>query len=461
MFIGREAELKTLEKQFAAPSRAAVLVYGKRRVGKSTLISQAAKSFHGTVIEHLCVQSTFRGNLELLCRSVGKSLGLPTLRFEYLSDLFDFLKARGEPVLLVIDEYQYMKESLKGSEVDSYFQAVIDSLPEHVKLVLCGSYVTVMRELLEEDNPLFGRFTSILHVQEFDYYNAARFFPDKRPYEKTAYYGLFGGSPFVLASLDYALPPEENMIRLLLPETGILRTHIESVMLKEVQRAFDMRILEALGNGRKRYSEIQSVVGAQSSGLLDKQLKNLMNMETIRKVSPVNRRNDKKKQFYEISDNLMRLYFAYVFGNAAQQASLGERAFFDSEVASSIAQFVDRRFEDIAQQYFMRQARAGHLPGVHDLGSFWYDDPATRTNGEFDCVLDRGSCLDFYECKRFDRPMTDAECESEAAQVRAIPSAIIGAIGFVCTGGFAFETGDYRLVTGNDLYSAGLGALPR
>ncbi len=456
MFVGREKELGIFEEQFSSPSKTAVLVYGKRRVGKSTLISKAAKSFEGTVVEHLCVQSTFEGNIELLCRSVSKSLGLPQLRFNSLYDLFDFLKSREEPLLIVIDEYQYLKESLKGAQIDSYFQAIIDTLPPHIKLVLCGSYITVMRELLEEGNPLFGRFTAILHVEEFDYYDAARFFPDKSPYEKAAYYGMFGGSPYVLSILNYDKTPAENMVELLLPETGLLRTHIENVMLKEIQRAFDVRILEALGNGKKRYSEIRAIVGEQSNGLLDKQLKNLLNMETIRKTSPINRRSDKKKQFYEISDNLMRLYFAFLFGNAAPLANLGERAFYESEIAPSLRQFVDRRFESIALQYFKRLARAGRLKGARDFGSYWYDDPTTKTNGEFDCVLDRGSTFDFYESKRFDRPMKRAECDAEAMQVHAIPDVRVGAIGFICTGGFDFSSEDYHLIEGEDLYAEDL-----
>lgn len=453
MFVGREKELASLEGQFSSRDRTAVLVYGKRRVGKSTLISQAAKKFGGVAIEHLCAQTSFSGNLDLLCRSIGVSLGIPGLRFGHLLDLFDFLKSRDDPILLVIDEYQYLKESLPGNEVDSLFQGIIDSLPANVKLVLCGSYVTVMRELLEEGNPLFGRFTAILHVEEFDYYDAARFCPEKSSYEKAAFYGLFGGSPFVLGTLDYGLTPGENMVGLLLPETGVLRTHVESVMLKEVQRAFDVRILDALGNGRKRYSEIQSMIGKQSNGLLDKQLKNLMNMETIRKVSPVNRRNDKKKQFYEISDNLMRLYFAYVFGNSAPLANLGEVAFYESQVAPSVGQFADRRFEDIALQYFRRLARTGRLSGVLDFGAYWYDDPATKTNGEFDCVLNRDGVFDFYECKRFDRPMTREECLAEEDQVRSIPGVVLGNVDFICTGGFDFSSRKYHLVTGDDLYA--------
>ena len=148
MFHGRKKELEQLRKQFDSQDKAAVLVYGKRRIGKSTLIREASKRFQGTVIYHLCVESTFEGNLDLLARSMAQALDLPSMRFDTLFDLFDFLKARERPVLLVIDEYQYFKSSLRGKELDSMFQAIIDTFPNSIKLVLCGSYVTMMRELL-------------------------------------------------------------------------------------------------------------------------------------------------------------------------------------------------------------------------------------------------------------------------------------------------------------------------
>ena len=452
MFVGREKELSDIGKELSSWERkTAILIYGKRRVGKSTLINQASKDFDGIIINHLCVASTFEGNLELIYRSVSKALGLPPIHFDSLSALMDFLAKQEKKILFIIDEYPYLKQSKKQNEVDSYMQTIIDRLPANVKLVLCGSYITIMKELLSEGNPLFGRFSLIQHVKDFDYYDSSKFYPELSIMDKVAYYAIFGGCPFVLENLEYGASIEDNIIKFLLAENGIIRSHIENIMLNGIKKAFDTRILEALGNGKKRYSEIADVLKIKETGLLEKQLKILLNMETIQKTEPINRRNDKKKKFYEIVDNLMRFYFAFIFGNSGRISRIGGEQFFRMNIAGEkIRQFISRRFEGIALQYFHRMSGTGEFAEIEDYGSYWYDDPKSKKNGEFDCVVKRkGELFDFYECKYFDRKMTLAECQAEEAQIRQQSGIMPSKIGFICTGGFDFS-GKYILI--NDLY---------
>ena len=455
MFIGREKELNALSAELSSwEKKTAVLIYGKRRVGKSTLINEAAKVFDGIVVNHLCVTSTFEGNLELIYKSVSESLSLPNIRFDSLFAMMDYLKTLDKKILLIIDEYPYLKQTKKKNEVDSYMQAVIDRLPENVKLILCGSYITIMKELLTEDNPLFGRFSLIQHIHDFDYYDAAKFYPDLPVREKAAFYGVFGGCPYVLENLETDKSVKDNVIRLLLPETGLIRSHIENVILKEIQKSFDARILESLGNGKKKYTEIRDQLGGSETGLLDKQLKILLDMETIQKTEPINRRNDKKKQFYEITDNLMRFYFSFIFGTAGTITRIGEEQYYARNIEETLEQFTSRRFEGIVLQYFHRMAVQGKYPDIEDFGSYWYDDPVNRTNGEFDCVIKRtGDLYDFYECKYFDRPMTLKECEQEKDQLRKMQGIEVTGIGFVCAGGFDFKSKtDLILIDGEALY---------
>lgn len=112
------------------------------------------------------------------------------------------------------------------------------------------------KEPLVEDHPLFGRFSLIQHIHDFDYWDASQFYPNLSVREKVAFYGVFGGCPYVLENLEIDKPLKDNIIRPLLPETGIIRSHVENVMLKEIQKSFDARILDSLVNGKKKYTEM-------------------------------------------------------------------------------------------------------------------------------------------------------------------------------------------------------------
>ena len=453
MFIGRKKEKAQLNEQFKSPQKTVVLVYGKRRIGKSTLIQEAGKEFEGTVINHLCVKSSFEGNLELLCRSIMLSLDLPqTLTFATLFDLFDFLKKQDKRILLILDEYQYFKESKKDREVDSMMQAIIDFLPANIKLVFCGSYISIMKELLEEENPLFGRFTLVLKLEEFNYLEAAQFAPALSVREKIKFYSVFGGSPYVLSNLNYEKTPEENIKNLLLNENSLLRTYIENVMIKEIQKAYDIRILQITGNGKKRFKEIASHLGLSETSLLDKQLKNLLAMETITKTFPINKKNDKKKVFYEIKDNLMRFYFSFIFANQTLISKFGTGGFFEKYVKPGLDTFISLRFENIVNQYFMLQAQKGKLQETEDFGTYWYDNKEAGTNGQFDCVLKEKDGYAFYEAKFFKNPMTEHQCKKEEEQIKQIPEITPKRVGFVCSAGFDFSGKKYDLISGEDLY---------
>lgn len=451
-FLGRKKELLELQEELSSSKKSAVLIYGKRRVGKSALIQKSTENFDGTIISFLCIKSTFEGNLRLLSKSVCESLSLPEINFKTIFDLFDFLKKLDKKILVVLDEYQNLKETLKEKEVDSIIQSIIDNFSENMKIILCGSYISIIKELLKEDNPLFGRFTKIIKLEEFDYLDSALFYPELAEREKIEFYSVFGGSPYVLSNLDFSKSLEENIITKLINQNSILRTYIENVMLKEIQKSFDTRILESLGNGKKRFNEILNFTGGNDSSLLDKQLKNLLNMETISKVSPINKKDDKKKQFYEINDNLMRFYFAYIFGNDNLIMKFGEEHFFRNKILPSLGTFVSLRFEKIAIQFFMRLARLGKLDDVEDFGSYWYDDKTSGKNGQFDCVLKTKSGYDFYEVKFFKNPMTLPQCKEEEAQVKQITGLKKGKVGFICSAGFDFTSDEYVLFGAKDLY---------
>lgn len=175
MFIGREKELECLRKELRKDRKSAILLYGRRRVGKTRLIDEALKGIDDQlVIFHEFHKVTLFQNLTDFSSSIAEGLGYPMLPpFTSLADAFSFIASQGKRVIVVMDEYCDLTTYAKKGEVDSYMRTVVDRLSNTVSVVLMGSALKVMQSLLEEENPLFGRFTLSMRLKEFDYFDSS------------------------------------------------------------------------------------------------------------------------------------------------------------------------------------------------------------------------------------------------------------------------------------------------
>lgn len=454
MFIGREKEISQLKAILNREQKSTALIYGKRRIGKSCLITEVLKSCDCRIVYYECLNASLEENLLYFEARIRTGFNNRFLHFESFDDAFQFLDSVGEKIIVVLDEYSYLKANREKNYVDSLFQRIIDRMSSNIRLVLLGSFVGVMRELLEEENPLFGRFSLVMHLRALDYYDSSKFYPLKTVREKTEFYGIFGGNPFVNAEIDPAEDLQTNIIRLILNPNSSVRSYLENVLLSELSKAGPANmILSTLANGKKKYSEISSRIRSDVPGTLDKQLKNLIVMDVLRKKYPINKPNDRKKSMYEISDNLTRFYYAYIFSNRDVIRTIGEQAFYELVIQPTIDTFLSYRLEETAREYFERQVQCGNLSGVYDIGTYWYDDPAERKNGEFDCVLKHKTTYSFYEVKNYSEPLRQSVCEAEVKEVRRLAETFdVEKIGFIALSGFDFSSDKYDLIPAEKMY---------
>ena len=454
MFIARGEELAKLRSAMQQTNSAS-LVYGKRRIGKTRLIQEALRKQDYTVVYYECFKGTMRENVDAFVRLL-QSLHLITFysSFPGFPDLFAYLNTIPRPLIIVIDEYPYLSTFEKTETVDSVFQTVIDQHLANIHLVLSGSQISIMKNLLQEGNALYGRFSVILHLRELDYKDAALFYPSKTPYEKIAFYSVFGGSPFILQELKETETLEQNIKRTVLNESSPVSLYVSNLLLTDYAGTANAeRILAVLGNGKKKYSELEKTLQTNSTGNLAKQLKLMQATELIQPVFPINRPDDAKKKFYEINDNLLRFYFTYLYHSRSALQMTGAAAFFDQAVSPTLLKsYVPRRFEDICRQFFSRLAKNGQLPGITDIGTFYYDDPAERRNGEFDVALAFGNQYRIFESKCTEKPLPLSDIHKEAAQIFAIDSLSIAQLGFVSVNGFEKKPEGNLYYDGEDLY---------
>lgn len=455
MFVARTEELSQLTEAMEKAGSAS-LVYGKRRVGKTRLIREALKRQNHTALYYECVKGTAKDNIDGFSRVLSENGVLPfSTSFHSFQDIFAFLNTLPGRFVVVIDEYPYLSTFADHRSVDSVFQSIIDNRLGNISLVLSGSQISIMKGLLTEGNALYGRFGLAILLRELDYFEASAFYPSKTVYEKIAFYSVFGGSPFVLQQLREENSLEENIIRTILAENSAVHMYASNILLSDYSNAVNAeRILAALANGRKKYSELENRLYGSHTGALAKQLKSLTSMELLRLNSPINRPRDVKKRFYEINDNLMRFFYTFVYPNKSALQMIGPRAFFRQIISPVLLKdFVPRRFEEICRMYFSRLARAGRLPGITNIGTYYYDDPARRQNGEFDIALAFGNMYQIFDSKYYTKPMTADEVHLEAAQVREIKDLTVTELGFIAVNGFEEKEDGYHYIDGEELYT--------
>lgn len=423
-FIGRTKEQEKLLAQLSSPIQNAALLYGRRRVGKSELILHTMRqASDARTIYYECRQTTTENNTKNLSEVIAEAFDMPPLAFSDIEAALRFVfdRATGEKIVLAIDEYPYLRDVVKG--MDSILQVLLDEYRDrsHLSLILCGSYVEVMKSLLERDNPLYGRIDLKINLQPMDYYESAQFYPERSCEDKVRLFSVFGGIPYYNRLIDKNVSVRENLIHLILEPNARLEDEVPSHLLSEISKIGNAHeIFSALADGHARYRDILSQSHVSSGATLVNVLNRLIGMQLVQRRSPINDPNNKKRTSYVICDGLSKFYYRYVFRYLSQRSVLDPEVYYDRYVNDDFeTQFVPRAFEEVCRQYLVRQNHMGNSEPPFDLiGTYSYDDPVTRTNGEFDVVTKDPLGYSFYEAKFRTTPITQRMIEDEIEQVQ-------------------------------------------
>ena len=403
MFYGRENERKKLCTMFHSDGQMISLIYGRRRIGKSELIKQVLKETDIKSVYYECKQTTEQNNVDSLAELIGEAFDFPKPAFENMEDLLCFLfqKSEKEPMILVLDEYPYLRENSKG--LDSVLQSVIDHYKDtsNMKLIVCGSYVDTMKALLERQNPLYGRIDLTLNLKPMDYYDSALFYPEFSEEDKVRLFSVFGGIPYYNRLIDAKKSVRENIIELIASSGARLENEVAMYLNSEISKITNANeVFEALAKGFSRYKDILDQSNVSSGPALIDILDKLMRMDVVAKEAPINDENNRKKSGYFISDNLSLFYYKYIAED------------FETK-------YVPKSFERICKQYLIRKNRKGLMDEIFEkIGKYYYDEPVEKRNGEFDIVTLDDKGYIFYEAKFRKEPVTESIVQNEIRQVK-------------------------------------------
>lgn len=446
MFYGREKQKKQLHKMLRSDGQMVSLVYGRRRIGKSELIKQCLRESDITSIYYECKQTSEMNNVESLAEIVSEVFRFPRVAFSGIEELLKFLfeKSAQGKIILVLDEYPYIRENVKG--LDSILQSLIDRYRDtsNLKLILCGSYVDTMRALLEKQNPLYGRVDVTIELKPMDYYESAYFYSGFSDEDKVRLYSVFGGVPYYNRLIDAEKTVRENVIELIASPGARLENEVLMYLNSEISKIVNANeVFEALAKGFSRYKDILDQSHVSSGPALVDVLDKLIRMDVVKRESPINDERNRKKAGYYISDNLSLFYYKYIFRNISRIGIMEPNVFYDKYIDNDFeTKHVPYIFEDICRQYLIRMNLAGRMEEPFDkIGKYYYDDPVRRLNGEFDIVTRDDKGYIFYEVKFRKEPLTVDVVAAEIAQVKEAKLPCYK-YGFFSRSGFEMEETD-------------------
>lgn len=456
-FIGRTQELTKLKNLMSSDDMSLAIIYGRRRVGKSELVKQALKESDVPAVYYECKQVAEESNVKGICEVVSEVLNLPKLGFTTIEDVTKYLfeQAKDKKMIFVLDEYPYIRENITG--LDSILQSLVDKYKDSSKLtlILLGSYVDVMKSLLEESNPLYGRADLVIDLKQMDYYESAMFYPAFSEEDKVRIYSVFGGIPYYNRLVNDRKSVRDNLIDLIASPGARLENEVSMHLSSEISKIVNANeVFEALAQGNSKYKDILDKSHVSSGPTLIDVLEKLIKMEVVEKKAPINDEDNKKKAGYYICDNLSLFYYRYIFRYLSQMKIMDPNVFYDKYISKDFEeQYVPRKFEEICRQYLIRQNKAGNIdPVIEKIGKYYYDDPKNKTNGEFDVVtLDEKGYV-FYEVKFRKNPVSKSMIDEEIEQVKLTGLNCYKYVFFAKSGFSQEETDAVKLIGIQELY---------
>ncbi|MBV9278901.1 MAG: ATP-binding protein [Chloroflexi bacterium] len=411
-FLDRTRELDSLCAAATSNRTELIIVYGRRGVGKSTLLAETLRD-----VRHIFYSATRRAlplqlaDLTAIVREAYPDAFVPE-SFRSIEEFLRFLadlagRYPDEPVIAVLDELPYLAELDQGLlTVLQHWWDRNKRLP-NLKLFLAGSYVAFMeRQVLGLSAPLYNRRTGQLKLEPLRYDEAALFFPSYPPRRRIEAYAVLGGMPTYLEWFDPDQGLEENLLATVLRPNTFLNREPDWLLLEDLRRDVTYgSILRAVAAGDRKPSDIARSIGKTSAQDIAQQIEALRDLDLLRREVPITdrQRPASRRSLYWLADNYLAFWYRYVDPNQSLIAEGHGRRVLD-RIRASFHEYVARPpFEEVCRQFLRRAYAADRLPpSLHfnAVGTWW------NRSHEIDVVAQEGSTTTLAgSCKWTNAPM--------------------------------------------------------
>ncbi len=388
MFHCRESELRKLNKRYQYTDFECVIIYGRRRVGKTALINEFCKD--KPTIYFSALNATAQENLRTLSNSIHqyeRPDAASTAEFQSYEDAFDEISklSAEERVVFVIDEYPYLAKSKPA--VSSMLQHLIDHVWSEGRLflILCGSSMSFMEyQVLGYESPLYGRRTAQFKIEPLTYLESAQFYPSLNYEDQALVYGITGGIPHYINQLKVRSTVDRALLDNLFDSSSYLFEEPENLLKQELREpAVYNSIIRAIAEGASRMNDISTKTGIET-GPCAKYVKTLIDLGIIKKETPITEKLG-KKTIYFLTDNFFRFWYRFVPQNIAAIHSERIEKVYPYAVKQYLSDYMGLIFEKMCQEYLLYYA--DDLPvNLSGIGQWWGTDSRRKKQIQIDLV---------------------------------------------------------------------------
>ena len=412
MFIGRERELASLKEFYDKDGIGMTVIYGRRRIGKSTLITEFVKD--KKTIFYTATKVGKNRNLELFSKQVVDLLmpEVGDISFNTTEAVFDFIDKNigDEKVVLVIDELPYWAE--RDDALLSILQKYIDRVwnDKNLKIILCGSALRFMeKKVLSEKSPLFGRRDSQIKLEAFNYLDAAKFVPDYSNEDKAVCYGITGGVAKYLSMIDPEKSIDENIVRLFFRTDGYLYDETRNLLTQEFSDiSIVNNIVEQIASGENTLNIIAGKIGEKEQTVLYS-LDKLINVGLVEKKKCITDEKNKKKTQYVLKDYLFKFWYEFI-PKATSVIEMGQgEVYYHKIVKPVLHSFMGSVFEEMCRYYTLKQGIAGQYGCfITTVGTWWGVENIKDKNGD---TRTQSADIDVVALSETDKKAVIGECK--------------------------------------------------
>lgn len=412
MFIGRERELASLKEFYDKDGIGMTVIYGRRRIGKSTLITEFAKD--KKTIFYTATKVGKNRNLELFSKQVVDMLmpGVEDISFNTTEAVFDFIDKNigDEKVVLVIDELPYWAE--RDDALLSILQKYIDTVwnDKNLKIILCGSALSFMeKKVLSEKSPLFGRRDSQIKLEAFNYLDAAKFVSDYSYEDKAICYGITGGVAKYLSMIDPEKSIDENIVRLFFRTDGYMYDETRNLLTQEFSDiSIVNNIVEQIASGENTLNIIAGKIGEKEQTVLYS-LDKLINVGLVEKKKCITDEKNKKKTQYVLKDYMFKFWYEFI-PKATSVIEMGQgEVYYQKVVKPVLHSFMGSVFEEMCRYYTLKQGITGQYGCfVTTVGTWWGVENIKDENGD---IRTQSADIDVVALSETDKKAVIGECK--------------------------------------------------